>query len=113
MPLPLFEHNLDSPSEFTPDSLLESVRTARIFGPQPRRPLGSRVRAGMFRFVSGWSANRKRSCASNFRIACDSGAEREADLAQFLEKTTTHVQVDYSPSSRWSFRSDFAHLTAR
>jgi hypothetical protein len=43
----------------------------------------------------------------------DSGTEREADLAQFLQMTTTHVQVDYFLSSRWSFRSDFAHLTAR
>ena len=50
---------------------------------------------------------------SFLRMARDSGTEREADLALFLEMTTTHVQVDYFPSSRWSFRSDFAHLTAR
>jgi serine/threonine protein kinase len=32
------------------------------------------------------------------RVARDSGTEREADLAQFLKMTTTHVQVDYFPS---------------
>jgi len=35
---------------------------------------------------------------SFLRMARDSGTEREADLALFLEMTTTHVQVDYFPS---------------